>query len=65
MLISLGFSKNVAEKSLLFSENKGVEAAKAWIEEHKKDADFEEEVRIVQEKKLTPEEAQFRAKELQ
>lgn len=63
--MSLGHSKNVAEKALLFTDRKGTEPALVWIEEHKNDADFEEESRMVQEKKLTPEEVFFRAKELQ
>ncbi|CAD8082422.1 unnamed protein product [Paramecium primaurelia] len=66
ILMSEGHSKNVAEKSLLFSQNLGVEAAKKWIEEHKNDQDFEEELQIVGTgKKISPEEAAFKARELQ
>lgn len=45
--MSLGHSKNVAEKSILLSDRKGKEAALAWIEEHKNDADLEEELRMM------------------
>jgi uncharacterized UBP type Zn finger protein len=38
--MSEGYSKNVAEKSLLLTKNKGIEGAKEWIEEHKDDPDF-------------------------
>ncbi|CAK60866.1 unnamed protein product (macronuclear) [Paramecium tetraurelia] len=66
ILMSEGHSKNVAEKSLLLSQNQGVEAAKQWIEEHKNDQDFEEELQIVGNgKKISPEEAAFKARELQ
>ena len=46
MLISMGYSKNVSEKSLLFTNNKSVEKSLDWINEHKNDEDFEEELRI-------------------
>jgi len=64
----MGYSKNVSEKALLFTNSLSIEAALEWIENHKTDADFEEECLIVQEEnkpKLTPEEAAERAKELQ
>ncbi len=67
-LESMGYSKNVREKALLMTGNAGVEAALGWIEEHRDDADFEEELRIVaqqEEKKLSPEEAMQKAMELQ
>lgn len=41
-------SKNVSEKALLFTENKTVEDALKWIEEHKGEADFEEELRMME-----------------
>ena len=50
-LIKKGHSRNVAEKSLLFTstsnsitDNASVESASAWIDTHKYDADFEEEL---------------------
>jgi len=67
-LESMGYSKNVREKALLMTGNTSVEAALNWIEEHRNDPDFEEEMRIVaqkEEKKLTPEEAMAKAMELQ
>ncbi|CAD8112520.1 unnamed protein product [Paramecium sonneborni] len=66
ILMSQGYSKNVSEKSLLLSNNQGVDAAIKWIEEHKNDQDFEEELQIVGSgKKISPEEAAFKARELQ
>lgn len=44
--MSLGYSKNVAEKSLLLTGNQSKEDAEKWINEHKNDNDFEEELRI-------------------
>ncbi len=64
----MGYSKNVSEKSLLFTNSQSIEAALEWIENHKGDADFEEECLIVQEDnkpKLSPEEAMEKAKDLQ
>lgn len=68
MLISLGHSKNVSEKSLLLTGNQSVEEAEKWIKEHKNDNDFEEELRIEKQdaqSNLTDEEARERAKKLQ
>ncbi|KAM3138400.1 hypothetical protein pb186bvf_009486 [Paramecium bursaria] len=67
ILISLGHSKNASEKSLIMTGNKGVELATKWIDEHKADQDFEEELLIIQQegKKMSPEEAQMKARELQ
>jgi UBX domain-containing protein 1/4 len=68
MLISMGYSKNVSEKSLLFTGNASVEKALEWIDEHKEDADFEEELRVThteEKAKLSNEEVAQRAKELQ
>lgn len=39
----MGFSKAVAEKSLLYTNNQSVEAAMEWITQHQEDADFEQE----------------------
>jgi hypothetical protein len=39
----MGFSKAVAEKSLLYTNNQSVEAAMDWITQHQEDADFEQE----------------------
>jgi uncharacterized UBP type Zn finger protein len=67
-LQSMGYSKNVSEKSLLMTGNASIEKALEWIEEHREDADFEEEMRVIaqaEEKKLSPEEAYEKAKELQ
>ena len=67
-LEAMGISKNVREKALLMTSNASVEAAFEWIEQHRADPDFEEEMLIVQEDdkpKLSPEEAAERARELQ
>jgi len=36
----MGFTKVVAEKSLFMTQNKGIEPALVWIEQHQEDADF-------------------------
>lgn len=67
-LEAMGISKNVREKALLMTSNASVEAAFEWIEKHREDPDFEEEMLIVQEDnkpKLSAEEAAERARELQ
>jgi hypothetical protein len=67
-LVSLGFTKDVAEKALFFTQSASVEAAQQWLEEHKSDPDFLEPLFIVrgpQQSKLSPEEAKKKAKELQ
>jgi hypothetical protein len=62
----MGYSKNVREKALLMTSNGGVEQALEWIEQHREDPDFEEEMKVVGEKKkLSPEEAAQKARELQ
>jgi uncharacterized UBP type Zn finger protein len=43
----MGFPKQVAEKSLFLTQNKGVEGAMAWIDAHQEDADYLEELQIV------------------
>lgn len=64
-LIQQGHTKLVAEKAVLFSGNKDVEAATAWINEHKNDPDFNDPVQVEQKPQLTPEEAKAKARELQ
>lgn len=67
-LIEMGFSKAVSEKACFFTQSI-LEKALEWIEEHQKDPDFEEELRIVGEQenkpKMTDEEIKQKAKELQ
>ena len=46
-LNSMGFSKNVAEKALFLTQNKGVEAAMAWIDKNMDEPDYEEPLMIV------------------
>ena len=43
MIMDMGFTKAVAEKSLLFTNNTSVEGAMEWITQHQDDADFLEE----------------------
>lgn len=67
-LIEMGFSKNVAEKSIFLTQAKSIEPAMDWISEHQGDPDFEEELQIIQgptPTSMTPEEAQIRARDLQ
>jgi uncharacterized UBP type Zn finger protein len=67
-IVEMGFSKNVAEKACFFTQS-NLENAINWIEEHQKDADFEEELRVVGQEEnkaqLTEEEIKQKAKELQ
>jgi uncharacterized UBP type Zn finger protein len=67
-LMEMGFSKAVSEKACFFTQSI-LEKALEWIEEHQKDPDFEEELRIVGEQenkpKMTEEEVKQKAKELQ
>eukprot|EP01016_Furgasonia_blochmanni_P024464 TRINITY_DN2637_c0_g1_i3.p1 TRINITY_DN2637_c0_g1~~TRINITY_DN2637_c0_g1_i3.p1 ORF type:complete len:337 (+),score=112.60 TRINITY_DN2637_c0_g1_i3:389-1399(+) len=69
ILLSMGYSKNVAEKALFFVQSASVEKAQEWIDQNKNEPDFEEELRIVKQAddapKLTPEEAAQKARELQ
>eukprot|EP00331_Platyophrya_macrostoma_P007772 CAMPEP_0176430510 /NCGR_PEP_ID=MMETSP0127-20121128/14292_1 /TAXON_ID=938130 /ORGANISM="Platyophrya macrostoma, Strain WH" /LENGTH=349 /DNA_ID=CAMNT_0017812405 /DNA_START=39 /DNA_END=1088 /DNA_ORIENTATION=- len=68
ILQSMGYSKFVSEKALFFTQSKSVEAAQEWIDEHKNDPDFEEELRMVKQEegpKMSKEEAIKAAKELQ
>jgi uncharacterized UBP type Zn finger protein len=44
--MEMGFSRNVAEKSLLLTQNVGVAPALDWIDQHSGDPDFEEEMLI-------------------
>ena len=69
----MGFSKIVSEKALFMVQGKGVPAAMDWIDQHRGDADFEEELFIVTENpnakpsamsNLTKEEKLAKAKEL-
>jgi hypothetical protein len=43
----MGFSNNVAEKSLFFSNPKTTDNAVAWIKQHRTDEDFEEQLFII------------------
>lgn len=43
----MGFSKNVAEKALFLTQNKGCEAAMAWIDKNMDEPDYEEPLMIV------------------
>ena len=78
-LNTLGYSKNVAEKSLFMTQAKEVGAALDWIEKNQDNPDFEEQLFIVNpdpkqtsklqknasKKKYTKEEAREMAKEMQ
>ena len=46
-LMAMGFSKAVSEKALYLTGNTGTEKAIEYIEQHQKDPDYEEELRIV------------------
>lgn len=68
----MGFSKAVAEKSLLYTNNGSVEGAMEWITQHQEDPDFEQEEFLAEEPaedpnkpKLTKEERIKAAMELQ
>ena len=45
--IIIRYSKNVSEKALLMTQNVGKDKALEWIEQHKNDPDFEEELRMM------------------
>lgn len=67
--MSMGYSKNVAEKSLFLNGN-NFDSAMEWIYCNQTEKDFEEELRIVQpgqeqKPKMSDEEAYKKAKELQ
>ena len=47
MLQEMGFSKIVAEKALFMVQGGGVPKAMDWIDQHRSDPDFEEELFIV------------------
>lgn len=66
-LQSMGHSKNVSEKAIFMTGNNNLEAAQRWIEDHKYDADFEEELKMVGQpvSTLTEEEAKQKLAELQ
>ena len=42
-----GFSKNVAQKALLFNQGATVNVVLEWIELHKNDVDFDKELVII------------------
>lgn len=65
-LQEMGYSKNVSEKALFLSQGI-LEKAIEWIYENQNEPDFEEELRMVGQKKtqLSEEEIKQRAKELQ
>jgi hypothetical protein len=73
IIMEMGFTKPVAEKSLLFTANQSVEAAMDWIQQHQEDADFLVEEFLAEDPtsedpnkpKLTKEEKIAAAKELQ
>lgn len=46
-LMEMGMSKAVAEKALFMTQGVSIEKALEWIEEHRADPDFEEELMIV------------------
>lgn len=72
-LVEMGYSKNVAEKSMFMTQSKGIDKALEWIMEHSNDPDFEEALMIVGQSdepakstsNLTKEERIEKAKELQ
>lgn len=69
ILLSMGYSKNVAEKALFLKKNNFDEAME-WIYCNQGEQDFEEELRILEKcqepkSKLSDEEAYKKAKELQ
>jgi len=66
-LMKLGHSKNVAQKASLLTGNVNLSTAQHWIEQHKYDPDFEEELLVTGQEdkpKLSPEEAKEKLKEL-
>ena len=66
-LISIGYSKNVSEKSLFLNKN-NFDSAMEWIYVNQAEKDFEEELTMMQGKpksNLTEEEQYAKAKELQ
>jgi hypothetical protein len=76
MLQDMGFSRIVSEKALFMVQGKGVPGAMDWIDKHREDADFEEELFIITEQpggaggnsamsNLTKEEKIAKARELQ
>ncbi|CAI2373716.1 unnamed protein product [Moneuplotes crassus] len=72
-IIEMGFTKAVAEKALLYTNNASVEKAFEWIQEHQEDPDFLEEEFLAPDQptedpnkpKLTKEEKIQAAKDLQ
>jgi len=67
ILLSMGFSKVVAEKSLFFTHNKSIDEAMDWVASHQNDNDLEEELfiqKIVNQSKRTKEEIDQIAKDL-
>jgi len=65
--LSMGYSKNVAEKAL-FLNNNNFDNAMEWIYCNQNEKDFEEELKIVSQEnkpKMSDEEAYQKAKELQ
>lgn len=72
-IMEMGYTRPVAEKSLLFTANQSVEAAIDWIQQHQQDPDFLVEEFLAEDPtsedpnkpKLTKEEKIAAAKELQ
>jgi hypothetical protein len=54
MIQDMGFTKAVAEKSLLYTNNKSVEGAMDWIQQHQEDDDFLDEEFIADESQHDP-----------
>lgn len=65
-LIEMGYSRNVSEKAMFLNQNI-LEKAIEWIYENQNEPDFEEELRMIGQKKskMTEEEIKQKAKELQ
>jgi len=66
-LEAMGYSKNVREKALFMVQSNSIEAAMEWIDKHRDDTDFEEQLFMVKQEegpRLSKEEAEAKAKEL-
>jgi len=76
-IIQMGYERHPAEKALFMTQNKSLQAGLDWLNQHKDDADFNEQLFIVGkppaggvpgmpvQSNLTPEEAKQKARELQ
>lgn len=63
MIQEMGFTKAVAEKSLLYTNNTSVEGAMEWITNHQEDADFLDEEFIAEESTRDPNKPQMTKEE--